>query len=253
MPDYISNEKQLRYMEFVQRENNRRHHRHDEEMRQYELMRAGDPSAVEVSRQIFSSALPGHVSDDPLRNYKYLFVASITLCTRFAIQGGLDEERAYNISDMYILKMDACATVDAVKDMHTEMFAYFTEQMAVLDKQSVFSKPIVQCMDYVYHHLYEPIHVKDLSAAVGLNASYLCTLFKKETGRTVSEYVLAKRLEAAENMLKYSDYTYAQISAYLAFSSQSYFSRVFRECTGFTPKAYRMRHFDIGLLNAKKE
>ena len=56
----------------------------------------------------FSSNLPGHISDDPLRNYKYLFAASITLASRSAIAGGMDAERAYNISDLYILKWTPC-------------------------------------------------------------------------------------------------------------------------------------------------
>ena len=40
------------------------------------------------------------------RNDKYLFVASVTLACRAAIAGGMEAERAYNISDLYILKID---------------------------------------------------------------------------------------------------------------------------------------------------
>lgn len=98
-------------------------------------------------------------------------------------------------------------------------------------------------MDYIYNHLHETIRVETLSALVGLNRSYLSTLFKKETGISVSEYILSKRMEAAQNMLRFSDYTYAEISAILAFSSQSHFNRVFRAQTGYTPKAFRNRFF----------
>ena len=52
-------------------------------------------------------------------------------------------------------------------------------------------------------------------------------------------------MEAAQNMLKFSDYTYAEISAILAFSSQSHFIRVFRKQTGYTPKEYRNKFFSI--------
>ncbi len=195
--------------------------------------------------RMFSSDLTGHISDDPLRNYKYLFVAAITLASRSAIAGGMDAERAYNISDLYILKMDLLQTVDEVKALHADMLAFYTKEMAALDKQAVYSKPITQCIDYIYNHLHEPIHVKDLAMQVKLNESYLSTLFKKETGKSVSEYILSKRMEAAENMLKFSDYSYAEISAILAFSSQSHFIRVFRKQTGYTPKEYRNKFFRI--------
>lgn len=239
------NEKQLRYLEFIHRETSDRHHTHTEDMYQYDLLRMGDPRAVEEGVRMFSSNLPGHISDDPLRNYKYLFVASTTLASRSAIAGGMDAERAYNISDLYILKMDLLQSVDEVKALHADMFAFYTKEMAALDKAAVYSKPITQCIDYIYNHLHEPLHVKDLAMQVKLNESYLSTLFKKETKKSVSEFILSKRMEAAQNMLKFSDYTYAEISAILTFSSQSHFTRVFRKQTGYTPKEYRNKFFRI--------
>lgn len=239
------NEKQLRYLEFIHRETSDRHHTHTEDMYQYDLLRMGDPRAVEEGVRMFSSNLPGHISDDPLRNYKYLFVASTTLASRSAIAGGMDAERAYNISDLYILKMDLLQSVDEVKALHADMFAFYTKEMAALDKAAVYSKPITQCIDYIYNHLHEPLHVKDLAMQVKLNESYLSTLFKKETKKSVSEFILSKRMEAAQNMLKFSDYTYAEISAILTFSSQSHFTRVFKKQTGYTPKEYRNKFFRI--------
>ncbi|MCM1061979.1 MAG: helix-turn-helix domain-containing protein [Eubacterium sp.] len=233
------NEKQLRYMEFLHRETDDRHHTKNEEMYQYDLLRMGDPRAVDEGIKMFSSDLTGHISDDPLRNYKYLFVASVTLASRAAIAGGMDSERAYNISDLYILKMDTLQTVEEVKALHADMFAFYTKEMAALDKARVYSKPITACIDYIYNHLHEPIRVRILAERVGLNESYLSTLFKKETGQSVSEYVLSKRMEAARNMLKFSDYTYAEISAVLAFSSQSHFIRAFKKCNGCTPREFR--------------
>lgn len=238
-------EKQLRYMEFIHRETSDRHHTHMEDMYQYDLLRMGDPKAVEEARRMFSSNLTGHVSNDPVRNYKYLFVASATLASRSAISGGMDTERAYNISDLYIQRMDVLKTVEEVKTLHADMIEFYTKEMAALDKTEVYSKPVTLCMDYIYHHLHEPIRIKDLAIQTGLNESYLSTLFKKETGASVSGYILSKRMEAAENMLKFSDYTYAEISSILAFSSQSHFARVFKQQTGYTPKQYRDAYFKI--------
>lgn len=239
------NEKQLKYMEFIQRETAIGHHTHMQDMYQYDLLRMGDPKAVEEGRRMFSSDLTGHLSDDPIRNYKYLFVASATLASRTAIQGGMDAERSYNISDLYIQKMDLLQSVEDVKALHNDMFTFYTKEMAALDKVNVYSKSITQCIDYIYYHLHEPIRVPDLAELVKLNESYLSTLFKKETGKSISDYILSKRMEAAENMLKFSDYSYAEISAILAFSSQSHFIRVFKQQTGYTPKVYRNMFFRI--------
>ncbi len=236
-------EKKLRYMEFINRETGWHHHTHAEDTWQFELLKAGDMRAVEEGILRFNSANTGHLSDDPVRNRKYLFVTSVTQACRAAINGGMDSERAYNISDLYIQKMDILETEEEICKLHADMMTFYTKEMAELDRKRVYSRPVVICMDYIYNHLHEPIRIQTLAEQVDLNASYLSTLFKKEAGCSVSDYILLRKLEAARNMLKYSEYSYAEISAILAFSSQSHFCRIFKKETGYTPKEYRDRFF----------
>lgn len=238
-----SPDRQVAYMAYINREKSFRHHYYDEEMKQYEMMKAGDPGAAQESRRMMTSGLNGHLSDDPVRNVKYLFVANITIATRFAIEGGLDSETAYNISDLYINKMDLCHTVEEVLDIHYEMFTYFSKQMANLQKKSVFSKPVIQCMEYIDLNLHTSIKASELAQYVNLNQSYLSTLFKKETDLSISDYILKRRIDTAKNMLRYSEYSAAEISEILAFSSQSHFIRCFKKLTGMTPNEYRKLHY----------
>ena len=98
-------------------------------------------------------------------------------------------------------------------------------------------------MDYIYYHLHEKITLQTLAEAVGLTPNYLASLFKKEKGVTVQQYIRSRRIEAAKNMLLYSDYSATEISAFLAFSSASHFIRIFREETGMTPKQYQQKNF----------
>lgn len=236
-------DKQIACMAFLNRENNKRHHYYEEEMKQYELMKAGDMAAVDESSRMMTSCLAGRLSNDPVRNIKYLFIANVTIMTRFAIEGGLDCETAYTISDLYINKMDACQTVEAVICLHRDMVTYFTARMAGLRKENVFSRPVIRCMDYIDCHLHMPIRAAELAEYVNLNHSYLSVLFKKETGISISGYVMQKRIDTAKNMLRYSDYSASQIGEILAFSSQSHFIRCFKKSAGLTPKEYRNRYF----------
>ena len=155
----------------------------------------------------------------------------------------MQHELAFNASDLYIQKMDLCQTVESITALHLDMFTFYTNHMANIEKENVYSKPIIQCMDYIYYHLNEKIHLQDLAKYVNLNSSYLSTLFKKETGLSVSDYILKRRMDAAKNMLQYSDYTYGDISVILAFSSQSHFIQVFKKQTGLTPKEYRSKFY----------
>ena len=107
--------------------------------------------------------------------------------------------------------------------------------------------PIAKAVDYIYDHLHKRITLTDLADYVKLNPSYLSRLFKQEMGVTLNSYIRAKKIEAAENMLRYSEFTPSDISSILAFPSQSYFSEIFKQETGVSPKEYRRIHlFDRG-------
>ncbi|WP_028508897.1 AraC family transcriptional regulator [Ruminococcus sp. NK3A76] len=236
-------DKQVAYLEYLNRENSFHHHRYDDDMRKFELLKNGDMRSVEEAGRNMRSGEVGHLSDDPIKNMLYLNICHVTLCTRFAIEGGMDAEKAYNASDLFIQHCDKAKSVEELYDLHLEMTEYFTKQAAAAKKASVYSKQIVLCIDYIQRHLHEAIVVRELAQMVGLNESYLSVLFRRETGVTLTEYVILKRMEAAENMLKYSDFTLSEISDILHFASYSHFARTFRKYYDTSPKRYRDSHY----------
>jgi AraC-like DNA-binding protein len=65
-------------------------------------------------------------------------------------------------------------------------------------------------------------------------------------------YIQKKKIETAQNMLKYSDYSPAQIASILAFPTQSYFVEVFKKRVGMTPKKYQELCFRDTEINASR-
>ena len=237
-------EAQVAMMNFIGRENNFIHFQYEKEMLQYKLMQAGDDKAAEESHIMMLQGFKNSkLADDPVTNMKYLFICNATLMTRFAIEGGLDSETAYNTSDLYIYNMNNCSSLEEVLDLHYEMVEYFTKCMQNLKKDNIISKHVSLCMDYIDQHLNEKISLEQLADYTELNPSYLSALFKKETGQSVSYYILKRRLEVAENMLKNTDYSCSEISSFLAFNSQSHFTEAFRRKNGITPKQFRNREY----------
>lgn len=224
------------------REENYRHHTYDEDMGQYEYVKRGDMRAIEIGRRMFEGPTTGSVSDDPVRNYQYLFVASITLACRFCIEGGMPTETAFNLSDLYIRQLDRCRTVAEVFALHDTMFRDYTSRMQALGRQTAYSRPVRQCLDHIEQHLQEPLTVRETAEKLGLAPTYLSALFKKETGLALSEYVRRARIDTACTLLRYTDFSCLEIAEYLCFSSDSHFSQVFRRYTGQTPREYRRTH-----------
>ena len=59
----------------------------------------------------------------------------------------------------------------------------------------------------------------------------------------LADFIQLQRIEEAKNLLRFSDYQISEISTFLAFSSQSYFTSVFKRHTGVTPKKYREANY----------
>lgn len=177
-----------------------------------------------------------------LTNIKYHFIVTAALITRFCIEGGLESEQAYRLSDFYILKMDACTSIEQVAELHDIMAKDFTGKM-LLQKNSIISKPVMQCAGYIYSHIKERITIQTLSAYTGLSPSYLSRIFKANLGVSVSDYIREKKIGMATHLLRYSDKSLIEIANYLSFSSQSHFTQAFENFTGMTPKKYRDKFY----------
>ncbi|MGN0642027.1 MAG: helix-turn-helix domain-containing protein [Huintestinicola sp.] len=250
-------EKELTYKAFLNREYEFRHSPFEKEFEFYDCVKNGDTDGVERLMTPLGSSGAGVLSHDPLRNLKYHFIVTIALITRFCVEGGMEMETAYTLSDLYILKADKCASEKEIHTLHREAVLEFTRQMNRLAHGNVYSKPVIMTMDFIYDNLHSKISETDIAEYVSLSPSYISRLFKKEVGVTICTYIAVKRVETAQNMLKYSDYSPVDIGNYLAFTSHSHFISVFRKYTGMTPNEFRKKYYrdnwaDIRRNGAKK-
>ena len=94
-------------------------------------------------------------------------------------------------------------------------------------------------LDYLDAHCQEPLSLTDLSARFFLTRTYLCRLFKKNTGMTIREYMYHARIEKACRLLSSPDLRIADIAGAVGFSDYKAFSAVFRRITGKKPLEYR--------------
>ena len=194
----------------------------------------------------------GILSENKLQNLRYHFAIFSAMTTRCCVFAGMEQDKAYNLSDYYILKMDKCKTLDEISELHDIMSIDLCTQMMTLRKSQIFSKPIVLCINYIYNHIHSRITLKELADYLHISESYLSKLFNKEMGISVSKFIINEKIEKAKNLLRYSDLSISDISNYYSFSSQSHFIQVFQRNIGLTPCKYRAQHFrtDWEELNA---
>lgn len=235
----------LREWEILETQDNDEEFTHRSPKEEFSFYRAVSSGDIDTVRQnceqqkFLDMSGVGKLSKDPVTNLKYHFVVTAAFITRFCMRAGMEIEQAYRLSDFYIAKLDALHTMSGVASLHSRMVLDFCGKMRLLQKNASTSKAVADCIDYIYAHLTDRITIDDLAGHVQLSSSYLSRLFKQELGISVSDYIREKKLDRAQNLLRYTDQSFAEIANLLSFSSQSHFIQAFRNHTGMTPKKYR--------------
>ena len=243
-------EKKLAEHLFSQREDDFEHSSFDREIAFYESICSGNMKLVKVFMKPLCCEGCGILSEDFIRNLKYHMVVLAALIARYCIKGGMTPEESYNLSDYYIMKTDKCKTESEIRAVHYEMIEGYTNKMRQIKLRGVYSKQIVHAVDYIICHLHSRILIEDTAEYLRISPSYLSRLFKKEIGVSFGEYVNKLKIEEAASLLLYTEYSDTEISNLLAFSSQSYFIKVFKKYMGTTPKKYK-KQYTISALSGR--
>ncbi len=226
---------------FNQRETGVSHTSYLEEIAFYSNVQSGNVNMVKQCMHDFlkKGIVIGHLSNDNLRQMQYWAVCCITMLTRYAIQGGLEEMTAYNLSDSYIMSVDKMASADEIT-AYLENIVIEVTTLVHENQHNGYSKEILRCINYINKHLHERILLEDLAAVSGYSTSHLSKTFKKQVGKNISGYIVSKKIEEAKALLC-GDNSQEMISYYLGFCSQTHFISCFKKECGITPNQYRNR------------
>lgn len=206
------------------------------------FVRKGDCDAL---RQWVTSAPAvrgGVLARDQLRQIKNTFIVTVTLVSRAAIQGGMDPQDALTLSDSSIQKCELLPTPDQVTKLLFHTILEFTQRVSRLRIGETPTELTIAVANYIQHHLSEPITAEDIAHELYISRPYLSAKFKEETGESITDFILRVKSDEAKHLLRYTENSIASIGAYLGFSSQSHFSRVFKKYTAHTPGEYRAKY-----------
>lgn len=205
----------------------------------YRSIQQGDFSVLEGHMLAEPLEGMGILSKDSMRNMKYHQIILIAMIARFCVEGGLNIETAYTMSDMYIRQTDTATTPVELSKIKKDVITAYTQTMHNLQRQKSTSLPVIQAMEYIETHLTAPLTNMEIGKAIGCNCDYLSRLFKQETGLTLRKYVLHQKCHTAKYMLENSSASCTDIAIFLGFSSCSHFISRFKQLEGITPKEYR--------------
>lgn len=215
------------------------------ENRLLQIVRDGDIDAMNKiihGVENLDSEHVGIVAKNADKQAEYLSVTLISLIARAAAEGGMKQEKAYSLADIYLQRLEKSKSIEEMYAIASRAEYEFTLNVRQAKDENSNVLYIEQCKEYIAKNLRKPVQVGDIAPVIGINRSYLARRFSEVEGITIQNYIMKERCVHAANMLKFSNYSIALIAEYFCFSSQSHFGRNFKQFYGMTPKEYRNKH-----------
>ena len=205
------------------------------------IIRKGDVAALEAFAQEAPAVRPGVMAREQLRQAKNTFIVTAAEASRAAIRGGMDVEDALTSSDAYIQECEMMTDIHQITRLEYDMILFYTQQVQRIRYGNYASDLVRNVVHYVQHHLSEAITTDRIAASLFLSRQHLSRRFTREAGIPLASFIRSEKIEESKRLLRYTDRSVSAIAAYLGFSSQGHFTKVFRAITGMTPGEYRAK------------
>ena len=202
-------------------------------------VRTGNVTAALAAHQKFID-FAGSLSrmPDRLRDRKDLCITLNTILRKTAEDAGVHPFYIDAFSSANVLRIEQCVNdiqlSSTGKDL-VEGYCQLIQQYAL----SPYSSPVQDALFLIQTDLAGDLSLTALAKRLNLNRSYLSSLFCKEVGKTLSAYVLEKRILRAQHLLSSTPLSIQEIAWEVGIPDANYFARLFKRETGMTPKRCR--------------
>lgn len=175
---------------------------------------------------------------DQLRNLKNYCIIMNTLLRKAAENGGVHPIYIDSISADFAVRIEKSNSLSTVKALMEEMLRSYCRLVKKHTMRN-YSSPIQKAIACIDSDLTADLSLNRLAGLQNLSASYLSSLFKKETGVTLTEYVNKKRIKYAKQLLATTKIQVQTAAQHCGIDDVHYFTKLFKKYTGKTPKEYR--------------
>ncbi|HTX72493.1 MAG TPA: AraC family transcriptional regulator [Rectinemataceae bacterium] len=212
------------------------------ERRMSEHIALGELEPARVILKEINRRTRARLAGDVLRSLKNSLIASCTIFTRAAIEGGVDAEIAFTLSDASIKEIEASREQEELGRLELRMLEDFVNLVRrhVAERRNVL---VWRAVKYIQTRIDREISLQEAARELGVSEQHLSSQFSKAMGESFVDYVQRVKVEEAQYYLRSTKLDIMRIAQMFGFSYQAYFSRVFRKVAGLTPSEYRRRYF----------
>lgn len=205
------------------------------------FMQAVAQGKTHIVEQLFSHASMVSLekrTEDPVRNIKNYLIITNTILRKSAEMGSVHPFYIDSISTEFAQRIELVHSQHDAIGLMKEMVRKYCELVKKHSSKD-YSLLVQKVITIIDADLTADLSLKRFSSLLNVNASYLSSLFKKETGKNLTEYVTEKRIKNAAYLLSTTKLQIQTIAQHCGIYDVNYFAKTFKKITGKTPKEYR--------------
>ncbi len=183
----------------------------------------------------FSERFP----NQPLRRVKNLVIVINTLLRTVAKKSNVPPILIHRTSEKFAVQIENKTRLVELQQLQIDMIEEYCE-LVVSNSLSHHSKATQEVVAYITTYYDKQIDIKELAAILFTHPSHLSRKFKKETKMTITAYQQKIRMHQAKHLLKNESMPIEEVAWMVGYEDSSYFTRVFKQETGYTPSQYRV-------------
>ncbi len=230
-PDETSHQNLLLDMQIMEK-------RYESENELMQIVSRGQIHRAERLANAFAPSVLEERATDPVRNVKNYCIIGNTLMRKAAEHGGVHPVYLDATSSGFASRIEQVTTISAGQDMFADMVQTYCRLVRKHTAQH-YSPLVERTIMLIEADLSQDLRLSTLADALRISAGYLSTLFRQETGKTVTEFVNGKRMEHAARLLRGSALQVQTVAQYCGISDVNYFSKLFKRYHGISPREYR--------------
>ena len=121
------------------------------------------------------------------------------------------------------------------KQKATNMLNFILFEMLDIETLDTNNDHILKIYRYIEEHIAEPMNLSDISAFLGLSKEHTSYLFKKETGKTLTDYINERKMLLAKELISNGEMRLTDVASHLGYENYVYFSRLFKKYFDIAP------------------
>jgi len=201
------------------------------------LLKGPDREAVRLTAE---KALEGGEGADAILRTRIAGAQLLAVCVELRQEMNLPAER---LEESELRLWQSIASAETVAELREEAVRHLSLTHAeISDKREKKTHNVVaHIQNYIQDHYAEDLTNARIAASVYLTTTYVCLLFKQETGMTLNEYVVETRIAAAKRLLADPANKLYDVCFAVGYKDPGYFGKLFKKQTGYTPGEFRER------------